>query len=204
MFDIDWQGTQADRREDARRRGERLHPAALDGGAEGPARAPRRGRARGDRPPPAQRARRDRPVGILRLRAGQRRSRPHLRRPQGDPGGRAPEARAPDRHGRASSSGLLASSGLACARRRLSRVTGCGPTHWPGRRNLRPAPLRRGSSPAGLLRRSCAGGLRRNGFQALAQHLAPLSERRARDRFEGAEPAGKGRVREASGGRRSR
>ena len=35
--------------------------------------------------------------------------------------------------------------------------------------------------------------LRRDGFQALAQHLAPLAERRARDRLKGADPAGKGR-----------
>ena len=79
MFDIDWQGTRQIVEKMRRRRGERLHPAALDGGAEGAARAARRGHARGHRAAPAQRARRDRAVGILRLRARQRRSRPHLR-----------------------------------------------------------------------------------------------------------------------------
>ena len=35
--------------------------------------------------------------------------------------------------------------------------------------------------------------MRRNRFQALAKHLATLAERRARDRFKGADPARKGR-----------
>ena len=57
MFDIDWQGTRQIVEKMRRRRRQRLHPAALDGGIEGAARAPRGGHARGDRPAPAQRAR---------------------------------------------------------------------------------------------------------------------------------------------------
>ncbi len=119
LFDIDWQGTrQVDEKMRGRHR-HHLHPAAVDGGTEGAAGAPRRGSAGDDRQAPGQRPRRDRALERIRLRARQRRPRPRLRRAEGDPRGRAPEARAPRRPVR--------------LRRKASREGGSAQTPSPGR-----------------------------------------------------------------------
>ena len=81
---------QAAQREDARRHRLDLHPAALDGGAEIAAAAPRRGFGQDHRDQARQCAQRDRALARIRLCGGQRRSRPRLRCREVDRGRRAP------------------------------------------------------------------------------------------------------------------
>ena len=104
LFDIDWQGARQVREALGERRRQRLHPAAVDGGAARPAGAPRRGFGRHHRQAARQRQARDRALAALRLCRRQRRSAARLSRRSSrssTPSGRA--ARASPRASRASS-----------------------------------------------------------------------------------------------------
>ena len=180
LFDIDWQGTQQLAEKRARGSGQRLHPAALDPRAGAPAADPRPGQRRGGRPAHGQGGRRDEPLGRIRLHHRQSRS------------GAQPRARC---RRSCRPSACAASARSAC----MNSSRGCAKASSAAQRFGQSRELGDGQllGPPGLGdagRGQQGGGIAAQRAQALAQHLAPLTEGGRRDALQRAGSAG------ASGG----
>ena len=134
LFDIDYQGTQQVLDKAALRRGDDLHPAALDEGAEGAPRTPRRGRARGHREAAGERAPTRSRAGRCTITSRQRRHSARASRSAGDPPCRAAEANA--QRGRHYALRRKAAEANEARRALLSRLQRSGP-RWRARRSLR-------------------------------------------------------------------